>query len=86
MKMGTPAYNRGMTTPVHGRLKLFLGYAPGVGKSNAMLDAALQRAQQGESVLVAAAGQDLPGDRADLLPALERIPLAGNGGLDLDTL
>ena len=40
-----------------GRLKLFLGYAPGVGKTSAMLEAALQRSLRGESVLVAAAGE-----------------------------
>jgi len=75
-----------MTVPVRGRLKLFLGYAPGVGKTSAMLTAAAQRSQQGEKVLVAAAGQDAQGE-SPLLPAsLKRLPLANDGGLDLDGL
>jgi len=69
-----------------GRLKLFLGYAPGVGKTNAMLEAALQRARQGETVLVAAAEQHPTGETAELLGKLETIPPAAEGGLDVDTL
>lgn len=75
-----------MIKPIRGRLKLFLGYAPGVGKTNALLEAAEQRLQQGEKVLVAAAGQNLPGDSAALLANFERIPLAKDGGLDVDAL
>ncbi|TLN12295.1 sensor histidine kinase KdpD, partial [bacterium] len=69
-----------------GRLKLFLGYAPGVGKTNAMLEAALQRSLQGESVLVASAGQHIPGESAEMLAQFERVPLAAGGGLDVDGL
>ena len=69
-----------------GRLKLFLGYAPGVGKTSAMLAAALQRAQQGESVLVTAASGDGPAESAGLLAQLERVPPAAGGGLDVDAL
>jgi len=36
----------------HGRLKIFLGYAAGVGKTFAMLEAALQRKEQGIDVAV----------------------------------
>lgn len=36
----------------HGRLKIFLGYAAGVGKTFAMLEAALQRKEQGIDVVV----------------------------------
>lgn len=69
-----------------GRLKLFLGYAPGVGKTSAMLEAALQRSLQGESVLVAAAGEHIPAEGAGLLAEFERVPLAAGGGLDVDAL
>jgi len=87
-----PAYNTIMTSPPSppsprpGRLKLFLGYAPGVGKTSTMLSAAWQRARQGEKVVVAAAGTPGKGDSARLLEQLERIPLASGGGLDVDTL
>ena len=36
------------------RLKIFLGYAPGVGKSYRMLDEARRRHERGEDVVVAA--------------------------------
>lgn len=39
------------TPPRNGRLKLFLGYAPGVGKTHAMLDNAAQRRAAGEDVI-----------------------------------
>ncbi len=35
-----------------GILKLFLGYAPGVGKTYSMLSEAIRRASRGEEVLV----------------------------------
>jgi two-component system sensor histidine kinase KdpD len=38
--------------PLRGRLKIFLGYAAGVGKTYAMLEAAHQRRQQGVDALV----------------------------------
>src|SRR5215831_11496827 len=37
-----------------GRLKIFLGYASGVGKSTKMLAEALRRRERGEDVVVAA--------------------------------
>jgi two-component system sensor histidine kinase KdpD len=36
------------------RLKIFLGYAPGVGKSYRMLDEARRRRERGEDVVVGA--------------------------------
>lgn len=38
--------------PGRGRLKVFLGMCPGVGKTYAMLEAALQRRQEGKEVLI----------------------------------
>jgi two-component system sensor histidine kinase KdpD len=38
--------------PNHGRLKIFLGYAAGVGKTYAMLEAAHQRRKQGVDVVI----------------------------------
>ena len=56
------------------KLKIFLGYAPGVGKSYRMLDEARRRHERGEDVIVGA----LQGQRSDevqaLLRNLELIP------------
>ncbi|GAP13295.1 osmosensitive K+ channel histidine kinase [Longilinea arvoryzae] len=71
-----------MIETVPGKLKLFLGYAPGVGKTNAMLEAAQQRAQVGERVLVSGV-QPL---NAEMLPRMKNIPLAADGGLDVTGL
>ena len=56
------------------RLKIFLGYAPGVGKSYRMLDEARRRHQRGEDVIVGAV-QDQPSEEVQaLLRNLEVIP------------
>lgn len=70
-----------------GRLKLFVSYAPGAGKTYAMLTAALRARARGVDV---AAGRVEPNGRADtarLLAALERQcgpALEKDGELDLD--
>lgn len=38
--------------PLRGRLKVFLGYAPGVGKTFSMLSEGMRRAERGEDVVV----------------------------------
>jgi osmosensitive K+ channel His kinase sensor protein len=48
------------------RLKIFLGYAPGVGKSYRMLDEARRRHERGEDVVVGA----LQGQRSEEVQAL----------------
>lgn len=50
------------------RLKIFLGYAPGVGKSYRMLDEARRRHERGEDVVVGA----LQGQQSDEVQALVR--------------
>ncbi len=60
--------------PSSGKLKIFLGYAAGVGKTFAMLEAAHQRQQQGVDVVI---GYIETHDRADteaLTHGLEIIP------------
>ena len=60
--------------PSRGKLKIFLGYAAGVGKTYAMLEAAHQRQQQGVDVVI---GYIETHDRADteaLVPGLEILP------------
>jgi two-component system, OmpR family, sensor histidine kinase KdpD len=55
------------------RLKIFLGYAPGVGKSYRMLDEARRRRDRGEDVVVGAAQQQQSEELRALLRKLELI-------------
>src|ERR1700722_8994852 len=56
------------------RLKIFLGYAPGVGKSYRMLDEARRRHERGEDVVVGAVQGQQSEDVKALLQKLESIP------------
>jgi two-component system sensor histidine kinase KdpD len=72
--------------PTAGGLRLYIGYAPGVGTTRAMLDEARRRASRGTDVVVAA----LPAQMLDHLGALpllggRRAP-AAHGQLDVDAL
>lgn len=64
----------GGTAPGRGRLKIFLGAAPGVGKTYAMLEEARRRAQEGTDVVVALAETHGRAETAALLSDLEQIP------------
>jgi two-component system sensor histidine kinase KdpD len=57
------------------KLKIFLGYAPGVGKSYRMLDEARRRFERGEDVIVGAVQDDQSADIKAILEKLEQIPL-----------
>lgn len=63
-------------TPVRtrGKLKIFLGYAAGVGKTYAMLEAARQRKGQGVDVVVAYAETHGRAETDALLEGLEILP------------
>ena len=72
-----------------GQLKVFLGYAPGVGKSFRLLDEGRRRHERGEDVVVAALQPDVPPEAARVIRDLERIPpreVDGVPVLDLDAL
>src|SRR6202035_3408262 len=72
-----------------GHLKIFLGYASGVGKSFRMLDEARRRRERGQDVVIGALQPDVPSEVAGLLTKLEVIPLkaAGNGtAIDVERL
>jgi two-component system, OmpR family, sensor histidine kinase KdpD len=72
-----------------GQLKVFLGYAPGVGKSFRLLDEGRRRHERGEDVVLAALQPDVPPDAARVIHDLERIPPREVDGvlvLDLDAL
>jgi two-component system sensor histidine kinase KdpD len=56
------------------KLKIFLGYAPGVGKSYRMLDEARRRHERGEDVVVGAVQEQQSEDLQALLRKLELIP------------
>src|SRR5438045_6252447 len=58
-----------------GHLKIFLGYASGVGKSFRMIDEARRRRERGQDVVVGAIQPQVPPDVEVLLQKLEVIPL-----------
>lgn len=57
-----------------GRLKVFLGYAPGVGKSLRMFDEARRRKERGQDVVVAAHQPQVTPEIEPLLSSLEVVP------------
>src|ERR1700690_981613 len=67
----------------HGRLKIFLGYASGVGKSFRMLDEGRRRAERGQDVVVGAIQLPASPDVEALLAKLEVIPLKVIDGINV---
>lgn len=65
-----------------GRLKVFLGYAGGVGKSFQMLDEGRRRRQRGQDVVVCALQPDYPPEVRGILQQLEIIPMVKAGESD----
>ena len=57
-----------------GRLKVFLGYASGVGKSFRMFDEARRRKERGQDVVVGALQPHLPPEIEPILNSLEVVP------------
>ncbi len=58
-----------------GRLKIFLGYASGVGKSFKMIDEGRRRRERGQDVVIGAIQTSLPADVETALAGMEIIPL-----------
>ncbi len=72
-----------------GRLKVFLGYASGVGKSFRMFDEGRRRRQRGQDVVVGALQPKVPAELQPLLSALEVIPTLNIKGvpvIDVDAM
>src|SRR5689334_3057335 len=72
-----------------GYLKIFLGYASGVGKSFRMLDEARRRRERGQDVVVGAMQPRVPPEVEDVLRKLEVIPLKpmqGGTAIDVDAI
>ena len=65
-----------------GPLKVFLGYAGGVGKSFRMLDEGRRRRQRGEDVVVCALQPEYPPEVQAILQKLEIIPMLKTGDLE----
>jgi two-component system sensor histidine kinase KdpD len=65
-----------------GRLKIFLGYASGVGKSFRMLDEGRRRHERGEDVVVGAIQPVTSPDVRRLLESIEIIPLKSVDGVE----
>src|SRR5689334_2510363 len=57
-----------------GKLKIFLGYAPGVGKTFSMLDEAVRRKKRGQDVAVGAVDSRARQATTELLDNFEAIP------------
>ena len=57
-----------------GRLKVFLGYASGVGKSFRMFDEARRRKERGQDVVVGAFQPQVPPEIKGILSSLEIVP------------
>jgi two-component system sensor histidine kinase KdpD len=69
-----------------GHLKIFLGYASGVGKSFRMLDEARRRKERGQDVVVGAVQQYVSPEVQKLLDKLEIVPLKKySSGIAMDT-
>jgi two-component system sensor histidine kinase KdpD len=64
-----------------GQLKVFLGYASGVGKSFRMFDEGRRRHDRGEDVVVAATQPDMAPDAAEAARDLEVIPTPSIDGV-----
>jgi two-component system sensor histidine kinase KdpD len=72
-----------------GRLKVFLGYSSGVGKTFTMLDEGRRRHQRGQDVVVAAIQEKRPPETDGLLSVLESVPmrrLNGKPCIDLEAV
>lgn len=70
---------------VRGRLKIFLGYASGVGKSFRMIDEGRRRHERGQDVVVGAIQPKLSDSASHALSTLEVIPqLPRNGTMVMD--
>ncbi|MEZ0326660.1 MAG: sensor histidine kinase KdpD [Fimbriimonas sp.] len=67
-----------------GRHKIFLGYAPGVGKTYQLLDESIRRKARGQDVVVAALENERPAT-LEMVNDFERIP-EKNGSIDVDAI
>src|SRR5581483_3515841 len=62
----------------HGQLKIFLGYASGVGKSFKLFDEGRRRRERGEDIVIAATQASSPPEVTRLIQGLEVVPVLGS--------
>ena len=64
-----------------GQLKIFLGYASGVGKSFRLFDEGRRRHERGEDVVIAAVQPDVPDELRQVIRSIETIATKDVGGV-----
>lgn len=64
-----------------GQLKIFLGYASGVGKSFKLFDEGRRRRERGEDVVVAATQPEIPPGIEAVIRSMDLIPCRENAGI-----
>jgi len=64
-----------------GSLKIFLGYASGVGKSFKLFDEGRRRHERGEDVVIAGMQPKMPAELADIIGTIEMVPTRDVGGV-----
>ncbi len=69
-----------------GYLKIFLGYASGVGKSFRMFEEARRRRQRGQDIVVGAVQPAMSPEMQVLLSELEIVPMKNGLEIDVETL
>ena len=69
-----------------GDLKIFLGFAPGVGKTYSMLDEAKRRKKRGQEVVIGVVDDRGRTDTHDALDSLDRIATLPTGEMDIDAI
>ena len=75
-----------MPDPKLGELKIFLGFAPGVGKTYSMLDEARRRKKRGQEVVAGVVDDRNRSDTHDALDGLDRVATLPTGEMDLDAI
>lgn len=75
--------SREPSAAARGRLKVFLGYAPGVGKSFRMLDEGRRRRERGQDVVAGALQHEIPAEIQRLLKDLEVMPMIERQGVPM---
>ncbi len=73
-------------TAAKGYLKIFLGYASGVGKSVRMFEEARRRRQRGQDIVVGAVQPAMSPEMQVLLSELEIVPMKNGLEIDVETL
>jgi two-component system sensor histidine kinase KdpD len=80
---------RAKTAPGHGKLKIFLGFAPGVGKTFALLDEAHRRLRRGQDTVIGIVEAHGRTPVTELIDGFDSVPpkvVGGQPELDVEAL